>query len=138
MRRQNPEFIELSIITLNDLNSFQLDVPQRHLVTIADLKFWGYGVFYSTLFAVKEMKRIEILPEFGQEWHCDVLRCSHWVRGQSVVNVETVQGTGQSNRDGNLSKEIVSFICNDRLDLNNCEQFLRTEMCIFKKMPARR
>jgi hypothetical protein len=40
------------------LNPFLVNVPQRDLVTIAHLKFRGYGVFYSTLCTVKEIMSI--------------------------------------------------------------------------------
>jgi hypothetical protein len=48
----------MRIITSYDLNPFIVNVPQRHLVTNAHLKFWGYGAFYSTLFTVKEIMSI--------------------------------------------------------------------------------
>ena len=35
-----------------------MSLLQRHLVTIAHLKLWGYGAFYSTLFTVKEIMSI--------------------------------------------------------------------------------
>jgi hypothetical protein len=54
-RCQNTEFIVLSIITSYDLNKFPVKIPHRYLVTIAHLKFWGYGAFHSTLIIVKEI-----------------------------------------------------------------------------------
>jgi hypothetical protein len=64
---ENPEFIELSIITLYDLNPFLVNVSQLHLVTVAHLKFWGYDAFYRTLFTVKEtmsIRAFSFVPNF--------------------------------------------------------------------------
>jgi hypothetical protein len=58
-RWQNPEYIVLGIITSYVLNPFIVNVPQRHFVTIAHQKFWGYGDFYSMLFTIKEIMSIQ-------------------------------------------------------------------------------
>jgi hypothetical protein len=62
------------IITSYDLNPFLANVPQRYLVIIAHLKFWGYGAFYSTLFIVKEMMSITNLEKMPTNWS---LEASH-------------------------------------------------------------
>ena len=64
-RCKNPELIALSIITSYDLDRNLVNVPQRHLVTIAHLKFWGYDTIYSTLFTVREMTSILYLKKLG-------------------------------------------------------------------------
>jgi hypothetical protein len=72
---ENSKSIKLSIITWYDLNQFLVNVPQRHLVTIAHLKFWGYGAFYGTLFTVKKiMSTVFILivrPSLSRVQHAD-------------------------------------------------------------------
>ena len=62
---ENPELTVLSIITSHDLNPFLVNVPQRHLVTNVDIKFWDYGAFYNTLFIVKGI--IEHMATFQLE-----------------------------------------------------------------------
>ena len=49
-------------ITSYDLNPLPAIVQQRHLVTIAHLKFWGYGACYSTIFTVEVIMSLFTLP----------------------------------------------------------------------------
>jgi hypothetical protein len=70
-RCQNPEFLVLIMITLYDLNPFQVNVPQQNLVTIAHLKVWGCGAFYSALFTVKEIMSIKHLLSGGNPANYD-------------------------------------------------------------------
>ncbi len=54
-RCQNPEFIELSIITLG-FKSISSKRPTTTFNHYCNLKFWGYGVFYSTLLPPKKIR----------------------------------------------------------------------------------